>query len=258
MRNVYKLWLVFGFEMAKKDSVLLSILMPAYNEEATIKEIIEKINNVDLGSLGIEKQLIVIDDCSTDGTAGIITRLKEKYGDMKVLRHDRNLGKGAAIKSALNIATGDIIIIQDADLEYNPEDYLKCVLPILEGGMHVVYGSRKLNKSNPRQKISYYLGGRIINLMFNLMFFTCENFSRLTDVYTCYKTFKSDILRDLSASGNRFDWELQVSAEVSKRGIRIYEVPISYYPRTALAGKKIKWKDGFKAMLVLLKCRLAD
>ncbi len=230
---------------------MLSILMPAYNEEATIEEIVRKIDAVDLRHLSGSKELIIVDDGSKDRTVDIVKRLQKRYKYIKFIKHTRNRGKGGAIKTAIKHATGQIMIVQDADLEYDPRDYVKCITPILKGKAKVVYGSRRLDKRNRQHShFSFYLGGVGITLIFNMLFFT-----RLTDEPTCYKTFRSDVIKKIKIDGNRFDWEPEVTAKIVKRGIRIHEVPIRYYPRTEDEGKKIRWKDGVDAVWTMLKYR---
>jgi glycosyltransferase involved in cell wall biosynthesis len=232
----------------------LSILMPAYNEEATIAKIVEKIDKVDLVRMGVDRELIIVDDGSKDRTVEIIKNLRTKYPYIRFIQHPKNKGKGGAIKTAIKAATGNILIVQDADLEYDPQDYFRCIMPILKGKAKVVYGSRRLEKRNKQYSgMSFYVGGRMITWIFNLLFLT-----RLTDEPTCYKTFRGDVIKRMRIDGNRFDWEPEVTAKIVKKGIKICEVPIHYYPRTEKEGKKICWKDGFEALLTMLKYRFVD
>jgi glycosyltransferase involved in cell wall biosynthesis len=232
----------------------LSILMPAYNEEATIAKIIQMIDKVDLKKIGVKKELIIVDDGSKDRTVEIIRHLQKKYKYIRFFQHRKNKGKGGAVKTAIKHATGQIMIVQDADLEYDPRDYAKCILPIMKRKAKVVYGSRRLEKRNKQHShFSFFIGGVGITLIFNILFFT-----RLTDEPTCYKTFRSDVIKRIRIKGNRFDWEPEVTAKIVKRGIRIHEVPIRYYPRTEKEGKKIRWKDGVDAVLTMLKYRFVD
>ena len=229
----------------------LSILMPAYNEEKTIAEIVKQIDAVDLSKLNVEKELIIVDDGSKDRTIDIVKGLMKKYPYIRFFKHKKNKGKGGAIKTAIRRSTGDILIVQDADLEYDPKDYARCILPILKGKAKVVYGSRRLKKSNKQYSgWSYFLGGVGITLIFNILFFT-----RLTDEPTCYKTFRADVIKKIKINGNRFDWEPEVTAKLVKRGIKIKEVPISYYPRSIEEGKHIRWKDGVDAVWTMIKYR---
>jgi len=238
--------------MAKHPPIMkLSILMPAYNEEATIAKIVDKIDKVDLARIGLTKELIIVDDGSKDRTVDIVNHLQKRYHYIRFIQHKKNKGKGGAIKTAIKHATGNIMIVQDADLEYDPQDYFKCVKPILEGKAKVVYGSRRIGESKRKYSgLSYFIGGVGITLFFNIIFFT-----HLTDEPTCYKTFRSDVIRKIKINGNRFDWEPEVTAKIVKRGIKIKEVPIHYYPRSEKEGKKIRWNDGFDAIWTILKYR---
>jgi glycosyltransferase involved in cell wall biosynthesis len=228
--------------------------MPAYNEQATIAEIVKRIDAVALEKIGVSKELIIVDDGSKDRTVEIVERLRKKYPYIRFIQHKRNTGKGGAIKTAIKAATGNIMIVQDADLEYDPQDYFKCILPILKGKAKVVYGSRRLNRKNKQYSgMSFFVGGIALTWIFNILFF-----QHITDEPTCYKTFRSDIIQKLRIRGNRFEWEPEVTAKIAKMGIKIHEVPISYFPRSAKEGKKIKWKDGFEALWTLLKYRFVD
>lgn len=239
--------------MQKIIKMKLSIIMPAYNEEDTITEIIELVEKVRLIK-GVKKELIIVDDCSTDSTFDEIMKIKKRYKDIKVVKHNKNKGKGAAIRSGIKFSTGDIAIIQDADLEYNPDDYNILIKPIIEGKAKVVYGSRRLNKSNKQYSgISFFIGGIGITWLFNVLYFT-----RITDEPTCYKTFRADIIKNISIRNNGFDWEPEVTAKIAKKGIKIHEVAIRYHPRSKKEGKKIKWKDGFEAIWALIKYRFVN
>ena len=209
---------------------------------------------MDLKRFGIDKELIIVDDGSKDQTVDIVKKLMSKYVYIRFIRHKKNRGKGGAIKTAVRHSTGDILIVQDADLEYDPKDYIRCIMPIIKGKAKVVYGSRRLNKRNKQYSgLSFYLGGVGITLFFNLLFFT-----RLTDEPTCYKTFRADVLKNIKIRGNKFDWEPEVTAKLVKKGIKIHEVPIRYYPRSEKDGKKIRWKDGLDAILTMIKYRFVD
>ncbi|TSD04732.1 MAG: glycosyl transferase family 2 [Parcubacteria group bacterium Greene0714_36] len=229
----------------------LTILIPAYNEERTIKQLLALVEKMDVSRAGLSKEIIVIDDGSTDNTRRFIRETQQQFPDIILLHHERNQGKGAAIKTVLSRATGDIIIIQDADLELDPQDILRCVQPILDGKAVVVYGSRRLQKQKTRANMLYLIGGIMVTKFFNLLYH-----QHLTDIPTCYKAFRADILKRITIEGNRFEWEPEVSAKVTKMGISITEVPISYYPRTAKEGKKLRWKDGLYALWTLLKYRV--
>lgn len=231
----------------------LSIIIPAYNEEATIEKIINVVEEVDLSSLKTVKEIIVVDDCSKDNTFKIVRKLQKKFKNIRLIRHKTNKGKGFAIRSGLNLATGDITLIQDADLEYSPEDYPELIKPILEGKARVVYGSRRLNKENKvGSGIVYYIGGMSLTWIANLMYNT-----HITDEATCYKVFRTDLLKSMNLKCKRFEFCPEVTAKTAKRGIRIKEIPISYYPRSVEEGKKIKWQDWFEAVWALLRYRIS-
>ena len=223
----------------------LSIIIPAYNEERTIGTIINKVKNVDLK--GIKKEIIVVDDGSKDKTAEILKNIK----GIRVITHKKNRGKGYAIRTGIKFATGDIIIIQDADLEYDPNDYYSLIKPIIDGKTKVVYGSRRLLKENVQHAgFSFYLGGLTLTWLANFLYNI-----KITDEPTCYKVFKSDVLKSIELTCKRFEFCPEVTAKIAKKGIKIYEVPIHYYPRSTKEGKKIKAKDWFEAVWTLLKFR---
>ncbi len=238
----------------------LSILVPAYNEAATIKTLLEKVKAVPLDTQGVQKEILVIDDGSKDGTRDIV----EDISGVKLIKHRRNKGKGGAVKTGIRAATGDIIIIQDADLEYDPREYYRCIRPIIDGKTKVVYGSRFLALRQKRRNILFikkhkksylmaYLGGRLISWATNMLFG-----GNLTDEPTCYKCFDAKTIKRIHIKGNKFDWEPEVTAKLLKQGHTILEVPISYYPRTFEQGKKINWKDGVQAVWTLLKYRFIN
>ena len=225
----------------------ITILIPVYNEVDTLRAILEKVENADF--CGLEKEIILIDDCSTDGT-------KEIYSSLpyKVLYHDVNQGKGAALRDGFKEATGDIIVIQDADLEYDPVDYKDLIKLILENKADVAYGSR-LNGGKPSRAFMFHhlLGNKLLTFVTNVLYNTT-----LTDMETCYKAFRADFIKDIEIKSNRFDFEPEITAKVLKKGARLYELSISYYGREFSEGKKITWKDGFRALWALIKFRFID
>lgn len=225
--------------------MLLSVLIPAYNEIKSIDTLLEKIQAVPL-----TKEIIIVDDGSTDGTRDRLATYQSEP-NIRVIYHEHNQGKGAAIRTAIQHMTGDIAIVQDADLEYEPQDYLALVQPIVDGKEKVVYGSRFLNRENRHSYMTFYIGGQVVTLLTNILYN-----QRLTDEPTCYKVFDTNFLRSIPLECTRFEFCPEVTAKVAKRGIRIKELPISYYPRSIAEGKKISWFDGLEAIWVLLKYRL--
>lgn len=223
--------------------------MPAFNEEKTIAKMIDLVQQAD--TCGHSKEIIVVDDGSSDSTADIVRRLAGVQRNIRFVKHPMNLGKGAAVRTGSSIATGDIIIIQDADLEYDPSDYKACMLPIINGEASVVYGSRILNKDNRKHSsLAFYLGGRLLTWFFNLLYK-----QELTDEPTCYKCFSSRTLRRITIDSNGFEWEPEVSAKLALGGVKIHEVPISYNPRSVSDGKKINWLDGITAIWTMFRYR---
>ncbi len=223
--------------------------MPVYNEAATVEEIIRSVASVDAG---IEKELVIVDDCSTDGSRDILRKLRDKDSEWKFVFHDKNRGKGAALRSGFKAATGDIVVVQDADLEYDPKDYRALLGPILDGHADVVYGSRFLG-GGPHRVVFFWhsLGNRFLTILSNMM--TDLN---LTDVEVCYKMFKKEVLDDIELEEDRFGFEIEVTAKVAHgKKWRIYEVPVAYYGRGYAEGKKITWRDGVRAVWCILKYR---
>jgi len=250
--------------------VKLSILIPAYNEKQTIQGILARVRAVDLvvevqdgsldcslpadvkGLVRLEKEIIVVDDGSTDGTRGILQQEAEQE-DVRVFFHETNQGKGAAVRTAIQHATGDILLIQDADLEYDPRDYPALLQPIIEGRADVVYGSRFLG--GPRKAMLFWhaAGNKLLTFITNILYDAI-----LSDMETCYKVFRSDVIKDIPLHARRFEFEPEVTAKVLKRGHRIYEVPIAYTGREYEEGKKITWRDGPSALWTLIKYRFVD
>lgn len=233
---------------------LLSIVVPAYNESNTIHLILDKVKSVDLIS-GYQKEVIIVDDCSSDNTYDVVQKYLESNKDLniKLIRHDFNKGKGAALRTGIECADGDVTVIQDADLEYDPNEYNILLEPFIKGVADVVYGSRFMG-GNPHRILFFWhsIGNKFLTFLSNM--FTNLN---LTDMETCYKMFNTKILKSLNLKENRFGFEPEVTAKISRvTGIRIYEVGISYYGRTFEEGKKISWKDGFRAIYCILKYNL--
>ena len=226
----------------------ISVIIPVYNEEFTIQEIISRVQNADL-----EKEIIVVDDHSTDGTSAQLTDINGRYENVQILTHDRNRGKGAALRTGFAAARGDIIIIQDADLEYDPQEYKSLLGPILDGRADVVYGSRFLGGPHRVLFFWHYVGNKFLTLLADVF----SNLN-LSDMETGYKVFKKEVLNEIKLRSNRFGFEPEFTMKVAKKGFRVYEVPISYSGRTYEEGKKIVWKDGLKAIFAILWFRFFD
>ncbi|MEL6656548.1 MAG: glycosyltransferase family 2 protein [Bacteroidota bacterium] len=229
----------------------LSIVIPAYNEEATIHLILDKVREVKLDG-DLSKEVIVVNDASSDDTKGALERYQQQHADFPItyFEHERNQGKGAALHTGIRIAKGDYLIIQDADLEYDPEEYNILLKPILNGQADVVYGSRFMG-GKPHRILFFWhsIGNKFLTFLSNAL----TNLN-LTDMETCYKLFRTEYVQDLSLQEKRFGFEPEVTAKISRiPNIRIYEVGISYYGRTYAEGKKINWRDGFRAIYCILK-----
>lgn len=224
----------------------LSIVIPCYNEIKTIEEIVQKVLAVDLGTLS--RELVIVDDGSVDGTRDYLDTLRED-GTFQIVFHEKNQGKGAALRTGFAQATGNIIIVQDADLEYDPNEYPKLLSPILDGKADVVYGSRFVGGESHRVLYFWHsLGNKMLTLLSNM--FTNLN---LTDMEVCYKVFKQEVLEKVKLKEDRFGFEPEFTAKAAREGFVFYEVGISYYGRTYAEGKKINWKDGFRAIYVITK-----
>ena len=222
----------------------LSVVMPVYNEMKTIREILKRVREVD-----IEKEIIMVDDYSLDGTREILEDLKDK--DTKVFYHEKNMGKGAALRTGFVHASGDYIIVQDADLEYDPQDYGKLLAVVREKNAPVVYGSRFLGRGRPdAMALSNWLANRSLTAMTNFLFG-----AHVTDMETCYKLFRSDIIKGISYKSDRFGFEPEITAKLLHRGITIHEVPIAYKGRASHEGKKIGYGDGVSAIWTIIKYR---
>lgn len=223
----------------------LSVVIPIYNERGTLSELLARVRAVDL-----EKEIICVDDCSTDGTREILAEEAQR-GDLVVIYHPENRGKGAAVQSGLRVVTGDVIVIQDADLEYDPEDYHIMLRPIRAGRAKVVYGSRFLGAEHRAMRFWHAMGNRALTLLTNMLYD-----ANLTDMETCYKMFTADVARKLRLREPRWGFDPEITSQILKAGYRITEVPVSYAGREYEEGKKISWRDGFTVLRTLLRCRL--
>lgn len=222
----------------------LSVVIPCYNEKNNIHEIVNRVKNSSVDNL----EIIIVDDMSKDGTRDVLDK-EIRSQVSKVVFHEVNQGKGAALRTGFKYATGDVVIIQDADLEYDPNDYKKVIQPIIEGKSQVVYGSRFLGK----KRKGYFLN--IVANWFLTSFSNLFTHQKITDMETCYKAFKRELIQSIDIEENRFGFEPEITAKVSRLGVKIIEVPISYYPRTNEEGKKIGFKDGVRAIKVIWKYR---
>ena len=248
----------------------LSVLIPCYNEIDTIRELVARVRAVDIRmrvrdgrfdlpvapdgtvELAIDKELVIVDDGSVDGTRDALAEFRGLPG-MVVVFHDQNRGKGAAVRTAISEASGDIMIVQDADLEYDPREYPSLLAPIVEGRSKVVYGSRFLGGPRKAMFFSHMMGNKILTLFTNVLFDTI-----LSDMETCYKVFTREVAEQLQLKSPGWGFDPEITAKILKRGYRIYEVPISYTGREYTEGKKINWRDGVTVMWTLLKYRLSE
>ncbi len=225
----------------------LSIVIPCYNEERTLKKCVEKV--IEIADDGLTLELIIVDDYSIDDSYAIACQLKKKHPEIKVIRHDKNFGKGAALRSGFKIATGNYIAIQDADLEYDPNDLKRLIVPLIEDKADVVLGSRFLSVGAHRVLYFWHsLGNRFLTFLSNM--FTDLN---LTDMETCYKVFRREVVQNIDIKENRFGFEPEIVAKIAQMRLRIYEMGISYYGRTYAEGKKIGFKDGFRALYCIFR-----
>lgn len=227
----------------------LSIVIPVYNEQSTLDQLVSKVTSVDVG---MEKEYVLVDDGSTDGTRDVMRRLQSAHPTWKIMFHEKNMGKGAALRTGFGAATGDIVLVQDADLEYDPRDYTALLGPILDGHADVVYGSRFVG-GGPHRVVYFWhsVGNRMLTTFSNMM--TDLN---LTDMEVCYKVFKRQVLEGIILRENRFGFEVEITAKIARgRKWRIFEVPVAYYGRSYEEGKKITWRDGVRALWCIMKYR---
>ncbi len=225
----------------------LSIIVPVYDERNTVVEIVRRMRAVDIP---LEREIVLVDDGSTDGTRDVLQQLTDST--VRVVHHPSNRGKGASVRTGLEQVTGDLVLIQDADLEYDPEDWSKLLRPVLRGKAQVVYGSRFTGERR-NMLFFHWVGNRFLSLVTNVLYNTT-----LSDMETCYKLFDRRVISSLRLQASRFEFEPEVTAKVLRRGIRIYEVPISYAGRELHEGKKITWRDGLVAFWTLVKYRFVD
>ncbi len=230
----------------RKEYATLSVIVPVFNERSTVAEILRRMRAVELP---LVLQIIVVDDGSSDGSDKVLGALEDST--VRVITHHRNQGKGAAIRTGMAAATGDLLLIQDADLEYDPDDWPRLIDPILKGKARVVYGSRFTGERKNMLPL-HWLGNRVLSLTTNILYR-----STLSDMETCYKLFDADAIAGLTIRSNGFDFEPEITAKVLRRGLRIYEVPISYAGRELDEGKKITWRDGISALVALVRFRFS-
>jgi len=238
---------VLLFHYTTVEAMRLSVVMPVYNERATLRQVVERVLAVPLGI-----ELICVDDGSTDGSREILEQLQAEHSQIRIALQPKNMGKGAALHRGIREATGDYVVIQDADLEYDPVDVPALIEPITRGSADVVFGSRMSGGKPQRAYLFWHLvGNRFLSLLTNILYNTT-----LSDMETGYKAFRTEVLRSLDLRQDDFGIEPEITAKICKRKLRVYELPIAYYGRTYAEGKKITWRDGFKAIRVLLSVRL--
>ena len=225
----------------------LSVIVPVFNERTTVVEIMRRMRAVELP---VDREFVIVDDGSSDGTQQVLSQLGDST--VKIVKHPANRGKGAAIRTGLEHVTGDLVLIQDADLEYDPEDWPKLLAPVFRGRATVVYGSRFTGERR-NMLLLHWMGNRLLSLTTNLLYNTT-----LSDMETCYKLFDRRVLEGITIRSDRFDFEPEITAKVLRQGVRIYEVPISYTGREFDEGKKITWRDGFAALYALVKFRFVN
>jgi glycosyltransferase involved in cell wall biosynthesis len=230
----------------------ISLLIPVYNEAEYLETLLERVESVDF--CGLEKELVIVDDGSEDGTRDILHRLEQENPNYRIVYHSQNMGKGAALRTAIDMASGDILAIQDADLEYDPVDYPPLINMIVENKADVVYGSRLSNRETKRAFTGlHYLGNKFLSWVTRLLYRT-----RITDMETCYKAFRADVIKSIRIRSNRFDFEPEITAKILKKKCRLQEAPISYRGRAFHEGKKITWLDGLWALKALIQFRFVD
>lgn len=229
----------------------LSIVIPVYNEAPTLERLMSAVLAV---QVGMEREIVAVDDCSRDGTWEILQQLAARIPELRVARHEKNQGKGAALRTGFGLATGDVILIQDADLEYDPNEYHNLLRPIRDGHADVVFGSRFLGGGEHRVLFFWHsVGNKFITLLCNM----ATNLN-LSDVEVCYKVFRREVLEKITLKENRFGFEIEITVKVARGRWRCYEVPISYYGRDYSEGKKITWRDGVRALWCIVRYRIAD
>ena len=227
----------------------LSVVIPVYNEKKTILDIVQRVKVVD-----IDKEIVLVDDYSTDGTREILKNEIEKDSLCRVFYHNKNMGKGAALRTGFSHVTGDVVVIQDADLEYDPNEYHRLLKPIAEGKADVVYGSRFIGSDERRVLFFWHsIGNRVLTLISNMF----TNLNR-TDMETCYKMFKTEVVKNITIKENGFGFEPEITAKIAKKKYKVYEIGISYYGRDYSEGKKIGWRDGIRALWCILKYKFVD